>query len=84
MFQNASTLPWRPSENCPLQGTRKLILVPEPFQIRTSFVVHLRFSWYKFETEDFHNCFTGPCFLKNTTKILDGPEKTFYFGKVLP
>ena len=52
-------------------------LVPEPFQIRTSFVVHLRFSWYKFKTEDFYNCFTGPCFKICTTKILDGPEKTF-------
>ena len=29
--------------------------VPEPFQFRSSFVVHLRFSWYKFKTEDFNN-----------------------------
>ena len=59
-------------------------LVPEAFQIRTSFVVHLRFSWYKFKTEDFYNCSTGPCFQICTTKISDGPEKTFQFGKVLP
>ena len=52
------------------------ILVPEPFQIRTSFVVHSIFSWYKFKTEDFYNCLTGPCFKSCTTKILDGPEKT--------
>ena len=55
----------------------RCMLVPEPFQIRTSFVVHLRFSWYKFKTEDFYNCFTGHCFKICTTKILDGPEKTF-------
>ena len=57
--------------------TTPLRLVPEPFQIRMSCVVHLRFSWYKSKTEDFNNCFTEPCLKICTTKILDGPEKTF-------
>jgi len=59
----------KPQRRCTMRATSSNRLVPEPFQIRTSCVVHLGFSWYKFKTEDFYNCFTGPCFKVCITKI---------------
>ena len=39
--------------------------------------VHVRFSWYKFKTEDVYKTLTGPCFQVCTTEILNGPGKQF-------